>query len=365
MTPEEIELLSELTIVMTTSNRPLELERAIEYWRDTPVTIHILDGSLNPSFCEGRLIDSKSIYYHHKPTLPSVNPQHNAMSRVAFSASLPQTKYSAFCCDDDFYTISGLVESLKYLENNTKIDAVVGSIFTYVKKSKHILWYFKYRMTKNKLLETDSIKDKVNLPNTWFLYAVCKSSIWREFIITSYEKKEFSETQFYAHEWIMFRLSKAMFRTKYLKIISQIRQDTDRGANQGPKIAWSDWLIDPENQYLVDEVALQLAKGFDFVSSPADYKENLRLARKLILEERISSNRKPAAKFYQVLRRIGSQFVFKVLPNLKVFSDRPHKLKDSWEMLDATGLSYNRGELQYVNDLLLKPREELRLRADI
>ena len=163
----------------------------------------------------------------------------------------------------------------------------------------------------------------------------------------------------------MFRLSKAMFRTKYLKIISQIRQDTDRGANQGPKIAWSDWLIDPENQYLVDEVALQLAKGFDFVSSPADYKENLRLARKLILEERISSNRKPAAKFYQVLRRIGSQFVFKVLPNLKVFSDRPHKLKDSWEMLDATGLSYNRGELQYVNDLLLKPREELRLRADI
>ena len=101
------------------------------------------------------------------------------------------------------------------------------------------------------------------------------------------------------------------------------------------------------------------------MSSPADYKKNLRLAKDLVSEEQISSNRKQTQSFNQVLRRIGSGLVFKFMPNLRVFSDRPHKLKDSWEMLDATGLSYDRRELQEINDLLLTPRQELRLRADI
>jgi hypothetical protein len=61
VTPEEIELLSELTIVIPTYNRPLELERSIEYWRDTPVTVHILDGSEEPWFSLGSLKGASNI----------------------------------------------------------------------------------------------------------------------------------------------------------------------------------------------------------------------------------------------------------------------------------------------------------------
>jgi len=43
VTPEQVALLSELTIIIPTCNRPLALERSIEYWRDLPVTVHILD----------------------------------------------------------------------------------------------------------------------------------------------------------------------------------------------------------------------------------------------------------------------------------------------------------------------------------
>ena len=53
MTSEESELLAHLTLVIPTYNRPLELERVIEYWRDTPVTVHILDGSDKPWFALG------------------------------------------------------------------------------------------------------------------------------------------------------------------------------------------------------------------------------------------------------------------------------------------------------------------------
>ena len=69
MTPEEIELLSELTIVIPTYNRPLELERSIEYWRDTPVTVHILDGSDKPWFPVGDILETSKLFYHHLPLL--------------------------------------------------------------------------------------------------------------------------------------------------------------------------------------------------------------------------------------------------------------------------------------------------------
>ena len=362
---KEIELLSELTIVIPTYNRLLGLEQAIEYWRDLPVTVHILDGSLQPRFQDGQVNGTRSIYYHHFPTALGTDPSHNAFNRFVIAASLPRTKYAAFCCDDDFYPISGLVESIKCLNTSDQIDAVVGKTLNYIIKNNNLYWYFRYRFRGNKLLETVSIEEKVNLGLTWFLYAVCKTPIWREFLITSYEKKYFTKTQFEAHERIMIILSKAMFRTKYLNMISHIRQDTVIGANKGPEIHWEDWLKDPNNHHLVEEVVGQLAKGFNFVSSPVDYEKNLLLAKKLILEEQDSSNKKQTQSFNQVLRRIASGLVFTALPNLKVFSDRPHKLKDSWEMLDATGLSYDRCELQYINDLLLKPREELRLRANI
>ena len=366
MTPEETELLSELTIVIPTYNRPLELERSIEYWRVLPVTVHILDGSLNPSFCEGRLFDSKSIYYHHKPTLPLVNPQLNVMSRLVFAASLPQTKYSAVGCDDDFYTISGLVESIKCLEQHNNFDAVVGSELHYRRKKNSLVWNFHRGPKRNsKELETSSIEEKLRIRSSWYLYAVCRTPLWRKYIEISYEERGFSHLQYLGHEWVMHCLSKVMFKTKRLDLISLVRQHLVQGVNIEPEVSLIEWLTDPDNHYLVDEVVGQLVKGFNFVSSPADYEKNLRLARKLVSEQQIPSNRKQIQSFNQVLRRIGSGLVFKVLPNLKVFSDRPHKLKDSWEMLHATGLGYERRELENINDLLLKPGEELRLKANI
>ena len=70
MTPEEVELLSELTIVIPTYNRPLELEPSIEYWQDLPVTVHFLDRSPNQLFGPGQIVGSDAkIYYHLIPSV--------------------------------------------------------------------------------------------------------------------------------------------------------------------------------------------------------------------------------------------------------------------------------------------------------
>ena len=368
MTPEEIELLSELTIVMPTYNRPLRLEQAIEYWRDLPVTVHILDGSLKPHFGEGQLPNVSSIYYHNMPALPLESSPQNVYRRLIFSASLPQTKYSAVGCDDDFYTVSGLIESIKYLERHIYFDAVSGSEFHYRRKGKNLVWNFHRGARKNATeLETSSIEEKIRIRSSWYLYAVCRTPLWRNYLQISFEKRGFSHPHYLGHEWIMHYLAKAMFKTKRLDLIALVRQHLIPGANIEPEISFTEWIVDSNNNQLVDEIVEQLTKGFNFVTPPADSAKNLVLARSLMSkeQERSSIDERRSKNFDQKVRSITSKLLFKIIPNLKVFSDRPHQLKDSWEMLDATGLSYDRRELQDINDLLLKPREELRLRANI
>lgn len=366
---EEIKLLSQLTIVIPTYNRPLELQHSIEYWRDTAVIVHYLDGSVNPLFSEGLLSGTRSLYYHHMPSLLKEDPSIALQRRLLNSSHLPETKYSAVCSDDDFYTLSGLSESIKCLELNNKIDAVSGSVLHYRRKRQNLVWNFHHRVRLNyKKLETSSLETRVeNESTTWVLRAVCRTLIWKQYIEIFNEIRGFTETQFHAHEFIMVKLSKAMFQTKHLNMLTLVRQHTIVGWNIRPKITWKDWLLDESNTVLIEEIADQLSKGFNAVSSATDVEKNRQIAERLMARERekILSRAEQIPNLFERIRRVVTNIIFKVLPNLKVFSDRPHKLKDSWEMLDATGLSYDRSELQYINDLLLKPREELRLRANI
>ena len=125
MTTKEIELLSELTIIIPTYNRPLELERAIEYWRDIPVTVHILDGSEKPWFPLGATLNVNTIKYHHVAPYMGEKSLDNYARRLRLSTELVHTNYCALCSDDDHYTVRGLVYAIQALKND-KSDVVIG-----------------------------------------------------------------------------------------------------------------------------------------------------------------------------------------------------------------------------------------------
>ena len=364
MNEKDLALLSHLTIVMTTFDRPLELEQAIEYWRVTDVTLHILDGSLNPCFSDGLLTGTKSIYYHHLPSPINEIPLLNFFQRMVAGSELPKTKYSAVCPTDDFFTISGLVESIKCLEQNNKIDAVSGSTLHYRKTNKDIVWNFHHRVRLNyNSLEIPSIETRLNNKSTtWFLYAVCRSTIWKQYIRISYEIKGFSETQFYANEWIMFKLSKAMFRTKHLNTLTMVRQHTIKGANLPPKISWKDWLLHEQNKPLIEEIAGQLAKAFDVVTSAIDKENNLDIARRFMCQEQERLLKvQHAPVLGQRVRHIFAELIFKVFPDLNVFSNRPKTFDKFTNILESSGLEYDVRELENIIGLLTMAREEMQL----
>jgi len=366
VTPEEVKLLRQLTIVLPTCNRPLELERKIEYWRDLPVTVHILDGSERPCFPSGLLPGTQKIFYHHMPPKQGQNWVENIQERIVFGSSLSRTKFSAIECDDDYYTASGLILSIKILQSQKNIDAVAGKILTYVRDTK-LLWYHKYEPRLGRAdLETTSIEEKLKTRSSWFLYAICKTELWRVFLVTCYEEKGYTKANFYAHEWMMYLLSKAMFRTSYIEIIQLVRQETVVGANQGPEIPWEHFVCDRQNGEVIDEIVEQLAKGFNAVTPLSEHSKNLELAREQMrLEQLKASKSRTASQKSKTPKSVLGNILFFFLPGLDIFWDRPRRLKYVWRTQKFQYSAEEQQEVEEIEKLLLKPREELRLRANI
>ena len=357
MTPEEIELLSELTVVIPTYNRALELRRSIEYWKNTPVTLIVIDGSEAPNIWCSR---NPNITYHHR-FMKDTNPMLGLGARIVFGSSLSKTKYSVVCGDDDFLTITGLIQSLRILNSRPEINAVSGHILTYARKGRNLVWYYKYRPKRSfTLLESDSISEKLLTKKTWFLTAVCRTDIWIKFLNLSYEEKQFSRVHHHANEWIMFKLSKAMFNSRNLEMVTHIRQDTIVGWNKEPDTSWRDFICDPKNTNHVDDISRQLAKGFNSVTGSIHEDKNLLLAREQIrIEiETIPTQRVPELRI-AILRRVLGNLLFVLTPGLSIYSDRSRGLKYFLRDKGNSLSTEQKSEIQKIESLLLSSEEDL------
>ena len=366
MTPEETELWSELTIIIPTWNQPFELERAIEYWRDISINVYILDGSVMPWFPVGALRDASNIKYFHMPAEKNQNSIENFFQRINSGLELPATKYVAFGCDDDFYTITGLLESAKILQSNPKFDAVAGRVLTYEHKRK-IVWHHKYVPRFNRTdLEAHSIEQRLATGSSWFLYSVCRTEIWQKFLKISYERQKFTDVNYFAHEWIMMVLSKAMFRTKYIDAIQLVRRDTIIGKNKPPEVSWEKFICDERSAGHIEEITKQLAKGFNEVTPESEHTKNLELSREQMrLEQEKALRAKTAQQKSRTFKSVLGNILFFFLPGLNMFSDRPRRLKYLWRIPKYQYSAEQQREVEEIEKLLLMPREELRLRANI
>ena len=357
MTLEEIELLSDLTIVIPTYNRPLELKRSIEYWKNTPVKLIVVDGSETPNIWCAR---NHNIAYHHRYS-KNTDPMLGLGSRLVFGSSLSKTKYSAVCGDDDFLTVTGLIQALKILNLRSEINAVSGHTLTYARIGRKLSWYYKYHPKKNfTSLEGDSIAKKLLVKKSWFLTAVCRTNIWKEFLSISYEEKPFSRVHHYANEWIMFKLSKAMFNSKYLEMVTHIRQDTIHGWNIAPVSSWRDFLCDPRNDIYVEDISQQLAKGFNLVTGPIHGDKNLQIARELIRIECCKNLTQNVPKSHlRFFRQVFGDLLFVLMPGLSIYSDRPRKLKYFLRDYGNSLSAVQKSELHMIEVLLLTSERDL------
>ena len=380
MTPEEIELLSELTIIIPTYNRPLELERAIEYWRDLPVTVHILDGSEKPWFPLGVASIVNSISYHHIAPNVGEKSTDNYARRLRLSTELARTKYSALCSDDDLFTIRGLVNAIQALDSD-KADVVIGKCIQYLLRENFFEW---------KRINWDWRSDALSLSrDIWdhfasnskgsTYYGIYKTPDWKKIRLSSVECK-FSHVG--AVENISNFLTKRALRVLVIESYLWITNYPDK---KYPNLKvkkvlqkFSIWLNDPLNKQEVETFLSVLESGFKKFL-PQDKSHLSRFMAKSFLVDKGVPKR---LSFSQRIRARLSLVVLSVLSTLPKFIRQTvfSLLSKKWRkilrtpdfvdsrtpVMDIDGDDPELSEaIRNWERILMMPREELRLRTNI
>ena len=369
MTPEEVELLSELTILIPTYNRPFELERAIEYWRDLPVTVHILDGSEKPWFPVGTLIgDSATIFYHHLPNESEYGFHDNYCERINLGVSLVNSEFSALIADDDFFTLSGLTRALKTLIRHNRIDAVIGRIAFFKKNTYPLQWEKESRnWIPSEILQSEELIERLKANPRKFMiwYGILRTDKLKAIWSTG---STFTFSSRILNEYSIHQLGLAFCRVRVIDSILQLRE---KATTINPYIEERHLTVDRDEEYkrvcrlyketfskidpqldddTLNELALSRANWlFDLLAykeSPPIEKTPLKVHQKVIL----------------TLRKYLRNTVLSIPPS---FLGLLYLIKPEIRSQIENHTPLNFDEREFFEKLLLKSREELRLRANI
>jgi hypothetical protein len=170
--------------------------------------------------------------------------------------------------------------------------------------------------------------------------------------------------------------SLAMFKTFFIESIFLVRQRTIHGRNVGPTIEWNAWLAENEESDPVKELVEHLAESFRQVSSEHESFNYREYARYFIQREIRSFRESKSTQEKPFLTRLKSallselkRFSRKLTTKFAPLDKRVRRVQNRTEFFieDLTTLGYLKesSDITAICEILSKPREELRLRADI
>lgn len=396
MSPDQWELLRDLTIVIATYERPLELERAIEYWRDTPITIHIVDGSDSPWFPIGALPGVSTIIYHHEPQNVGETLRSNYIRRMQLAAILSKTKYSALCGEDDGFTLTGLAACIETLNNDSAIGAIIGHTVGFEKSGGELLWWLRNAEVRNaESLRSESVTDRLSnfgiLGSPILYYGMFRTTSWKTILQLTFEydfrlKPMLQENLFHS-------VGHALCRSVVIERIVWLRRAYVERINFESTPIERDWieneLRDKKNSVEVKKyygqlsraVALSLPSGqihkADKISkktlAPRIWSSELSQIRKLrrtIARRLVSFGSVMSPMLRLKINRLlpirissGLGFI-EINPSVK-FASKKRPIDEFISSLAKTDVTFDADELHIWERLQLKPREELRLHANI
>jgi glycosyltransferase domain-containing protein len=378
MTPEEVELLSELTIVIPTYNRPFELERAIEYWRDLPVTVHILDGSEKPWFPVGVLPGTLKISFHHFPQIVDEDWKDNYIRRMKFASELCNSRFVALCSDDDFFTVEGLKVALKSLRDDI-CDVVLGKSAQYLFRDGKFEWKrvnFTWRSDAASLSKDLTVRFQSTQGVSTY-YGIFKSQYWKELRLSSVEEK-FSNVG--AIENISDYLSKVLCRLLVIQEYLWVTNYPDKTYKNAPhKVEkFSSWLLDDKNRHEGERFIHVLENGLNKFIIPNSNLDVKKIANEILIRKSKARRLKPVIRVRVFVNQklLLSISRLPLAARTKVFDLLPTRWKKVLRTpdfvdsrtpvmeIDVDDLSIRRSIIIWES-IMLKPRDELRLRANI
>jgi glycosyltransferase domain-containing protein len=140
----------DITIVIITHERPIYLERALNYAQIQPFKYVILDSSLEPYSKE---IPPNADYFHY--------PRIRMIDKLNLGIIKVNTKFVAVCADDDFLLTPALISLKQFLIDNESYSSVSGKSLSFNKHNNILQFYSMYSYASAIDISGNDFKDRL------------------------------------------------------------------------------------------------------------------------------------------------------------------------------------------------------------
>jgi glycosyltransferase domain-containing protein len=168
--------LSELTIIIPTYNRQNYAQQQMHFWSNSPVKIHVLDGTINPINIEHLKGFGENVHYYHMP--------YSYEERISKAVDLVDTEYVTMLCDDEFFIPSSLDHCIEKLKEKKDFIVCGGQWLGFYCTNKKILARQMYTELKGYRVEKETARERMithmNPYTQSTFYAVMHAKMWKK-----------------------------------------------------------------------------------------------------------------------------------------------------------------------------------------
>ena len=212
---------NDLTFIVTARERRNTLPRVMEYYKNLPCRIMLLDGS-------SERWDSADLYdhveYFHLPNMPWMQKMVYGLKRVT-------TPYTLKMCDDDLVFLHAIPIMIDFLKNNPDYETVMGQEIS-VWDDKFLYETFPYLLEVNMEDNIDDLIQRMEFYWTYFnckIHSIAKTKTQLEVYQFLLDNPDLYAVRFFDKIWALIVASRG--KLKVLPILSHMRSRETKSGN--------------------------------------------------------------------------------------------------------------------------------------
>ena len=183
--------LSDITIIIPSYGRPKYAYRALKYWAQFEVDLHLVDGSDNPITNISETIKNPKTRYHHINILSEVD-------RIKKILPLIKTKYTILSADDDFLLPESLSKCLAEIKKEDDIISCYGQTLSFYKyENTTKFFYTDYKLNNYKNI-SDNANERINKRMKDYVPSIIYSLMPTDIFKNIFDVEDFHKFKFYA-----------------------------------------------------------------------------------------------------------------------------------------------------------------------
>jgi glycosyltransferase domain-containing protein len=357
------QLLSNLTIVIISYNRPKYLKRNLLFWNNSSSKVIVLDGSTESLSNEFICDLSKNIEYFHLPI--------SLQKRLERAIQIVDTPYVTLLGDDEFILPSALALSIFELENDKTLVSCIGRAFGFGNNSdKTIYGYHIYPKFKNRINTSDNPGDRMfeHMSDyaTTLMYSVVRLDIWK----LSYKAHCLKEFPLSGMAEIQFELTVCYCgKSKVLPVLHWLRSDENDFISDSPDISlnrnylfYDSW-IDPEKFEMKREFLYIMSTTFSKIDGrhPSVISKEIERAMDAYArfcigiwgKKQITIYNKVRLIFLKIFPKILTQKIRSIISYFRKSPIKNDSFLDSVSKINQDGVYVDYKEITRVYDILI------------